>query len=214
MGTNQPIRRAAGATLTAVATLALAAGCGDHGGTDGGAGHDMGRATTAATSSVAATDSHNQADITFAQGMVPHHQQAVVMADLAATRASAAEVKALAAKIKQAQAPEIEQLNGWLTGWGAAMPSAPAGGGHDMPGMNPQMPGMMTDKDMADLKTATGAGFDRMFLQMMIRHHQGAVEMARTQQQQGKGSAVKALAARIEADQTAEITQMQALLAK
>ncbi|HEX8628694.1 MAG TPA: DUF305 domain-containing protein, partial [Catenuloplanes sp.] len=122
--------------------------------------------------------------------------------------------KALAAKIKQAQAPEIEQLTGWLTSWGAPMPSAPADGGHGMPGMNTQMPGMMTDKDMAGMKAATGAGFDKMFLQMMIQHHQGAVEMAKTEQQQGKDAAAKALAAKIEADQTAEIQQMQALLSK
>lgn len=212
MRTNHTIRRAAGVTLTAVTALALAAGCG---GTDGGAGHNMGQATTAPPSSAAAaTDRHNQADITFAHSMIPHHQQAVQMAEMAETRAGNPEVKALAAKIKQAQAPEIEQLTGWLSTWGAPMPSAPAGGGHGMPGMNTEMPGMMTDKDMAGMQAATGAGFDRMFLQMMIRHHEGAVEMAETEQQQGKDAAAKALAAKIEADQTAEITQMQALLGK
>lgn len=191
--------------------LALAAGCGG----DSGAGHNMGRATTAPASSAApGADSHNQADVTFAQSMLPHHQQAVQMAQVAETRASNPEVKALAAKIEQAQEPEIEQLTGWLTNWGAPMPSASAGGGHDMPGMNTQMPGMMTDKDMAGMKAATGAGFDKLFLQMMIRHHQGAIEMAKTEQQQGKDTAAKTLAANIEADQTAEITQMQALLSK
>jgi len=214
MRTNPPIRRAAGMSLTAVTALALAAGCGGDGGMDGGAGHNMGQATTAPASSAATTGGHNQADITFAQSMIPHHQQAVQMAEMAQTRAGNPEVKALAAKIEQAQAPEIEQLTGWLSTWGAPAPSAPAGGGHDMPGMNNQMPGMMTDKDMAAMKAATGAGFDKMFLQMMIRHHEGAIEMAKTEQQQGKDAAAKALAAKIEADQTAEITQMQALLSK
>lgn len=218
MRTNHTIRRAAGVTLTAVTALALAAGCG---GTDGGAGHNMGQATTApattaapASSAAAASDSHNQADITFAQSMIPHHQQAVEMAEMAESRASNPTVKALAATIRQAQAPEIEQLTGWLTTWGAPMPSAPPGGAHGMPGMNTQMPGMMTEKDMAAMKAATGAAFDKMFLQMMIQHHQGAVEMAKTEQQQGKDAAAKALAAKIVADQTAEITKMQALLTK
>ena len=97
------IRRATGVVAAAVAALAFAAGCSDdsHNG-----GHDAGAASpTASSTSVQPGVEHNQADIAFAQGMIPHHQQAVEMADLAETRAGAG-VKALAAKIKQAQAPE------------------------------------------------------------------------------------------------------------
>jgi len=206
MSTVHPLRRFAGVSVAALTAAAVLAGCGgDRSHTTGGQSGDQ----PSTTASAASSTEHNQADITFSQGMIPHHQQAVQMADLAETRATNPEVKALAATIKAAQAPEIEEMTNWLTDWGAAPPSMP---GHDMGGDTPTMPGMMTEQDMTSLETATGAAFDRMFLQMMIEHHQGAVQMAATEQQQGQNPGAKALAAQIQTSQSAEIAQMQTLL--
>lgn len=215
MRTNLQIRRALGITLSTLTAVAVT-GCGGDAGHDAaapaGGGHNSTTAP-ATTSSSAATESsaHNKADATFAQSMILHHKQAVEMADMG-DKASNAEVKALAAKIKSTQQPEIETMSSWLSAWGEPMPSE-AAGGHGMPGMSDsEMPGMMTDKDMAALKNATGAAFDKMFLDMMIEHHQGAVQMADIQQQQGQNADAKALAATIRTDQSAEIKQMETLL--
>ena len=149
----------------------------------------------------------NGADVAFATDMISHHRQAVEMADLAATRAESAEVKALAAQIKAAQAPEIQMMSGWLTTWKIPVPEEM--GGMDMSGT---MPGMMSTEDMDKLKNSSGAEFDQMFLTMMIAHHQGAIEMAKPEQADGNSSEAIALAKKIEAAQTAEIATMQGLL--
>lgn len=186
--------------VTATAVLALAAGCGgdDIGGMDHGSG--SGAQTTAAPSGSSST--FNVADVSFAQNMIVHHQQAVEMADLAATRAANTEIKTLATQIKAAQQPEIDKMTGWLTAWG--QPSVPAGGhgGHSMPGM-------MSTGDMDKLKGASGAAFDKHFAQMMIDHHNGAIEMAREVQKNGSNADVRKLAADIEKTQQAEVTTLQ-----
>jgi len=173
--------------------------------------HDMGSMTsTTATPSASAgtgtpaTGAHNDADVAFSTGMIPHHAQAVTMADMAATMATNADVKTLAATIKAAQAPEINQMSGWLTGWGQPVPDTTMGG------MN-MGDGMMTDAEMSQLGKATGAAFDRMWLQMMIKHHQGAVAMAKTELRSGSNADAKKLAEAIITSQTAEITKMQEL---
>jgi uncharacterized protein (DUF305 family) len=190
--------------VTATAVFVLAAGCGgdDMGGTDHGSGSDS-QSTAAASSSAAA---FNDTDVTFAQNMIVHHQQAVEMADLAPTRAASAEVKALATQIKAAQQPEIDKMTGWLTAWGKpVMPAGGHGGGHSMPGM-------MSTQDMDKLKAANGAAFDCQFAQMMIEHHKGAIEMAKEVQTKGSNPDGKKLAADIEKTQQAEIATMQKLL--
>ncbi len=199
------LRRAALAT-GALGLALLAGGCGAHG-TDHGT---TGAATSAAAPRSGAT--FNATDVTFATDMIPHHRQALDMAGVAQSKAATPEVKALADRIAKAQEPEIATMSGWLTAWGAPVPS-PGAMHHDM-GDKVQMPGMMTDQEMQALSRASGKDFDAMFLQMMIKHHQGAVEMARTEQAQGQDAAAKQLAAKIEADQTAEIAEMQRLLAK
>ena len=141
--------------------------------------------------------------------MIGHHRQAVMMASLAPERASSAAVKALAAKIQAAQQPEINTMSGWLRAWGKQVPADTMD--HGMAGQQ-DMPGRMTEAEMDDLNGATGTGFDTMFLTMMIKHHQGAVEMAQTEQQKGRNTAAKALAAKIVKDQTAEISTMRSLL--
>ncbi|WFE27003.1 DUF305 domain-containing protein [Solwaraspora sp. WMMD791] len=207
MHANRPLSGFSVAAAAAIAVAALATGCGD------ATSHDGGHTTSpsaAAGSSPAAL--HNQADISFAQGMIPHHQQAVEMAEVASSRAGDPQVKALAADIAAAQGPEIETMTTWLTEWGAPLPTEdpdPHGGAH---GEAHDMPGMMTGQEMAALADAEGDQFDRMFLEMMIRHHEGAVEMAAIEQQQGRHPAAKALAEKIHADQTSEIALMRDLL--
>lgn len=102
---------------------------------------------------------HNAADITFAQQMIPHHQQAVAMAQPAADRAANGEVKQLAARIQGAQDPEITQMQAFLTAWAAtaAAPPGDLGGMHDMGGTMAAMPGMMSDDQMSQLRHATEA---------------------------------------------------------
>jgi uncharacterized protein (DUF305 family) len=151
---------------------------------------------------------HNKADVTFAQEMIPHHEQAVEMAKLATTRAQSAEVKQLASDIEAAQGPEIETMTGWLKGWGEDVPMAGMSHGDTM-----DMPGIMTTAQMNDLMAATGMQFDQMFLTMMVAHHQGAIEMAKDEQAHGSAGDAVALAKKIESAQAAEITMMQGMLA-
>lgn len=159
--------------------------------------------------SIPASAGFNAADVQFAQMMIPHHAQAIEMADLAATRANDPELKALAAQIKAAQQPEIDTMNGWLKEWG--QPSAQPGG-HNMPSMGPSMPGMMSEEDMNKLKAASGADFDRQFTRMMIAHHNGAIQMARDATRNGSNPAVIQLAIAIEQAQTSEVAQLQKIL--
>lgn len=155
---------------------------------------------------------HNDADITFAQEMIPHHEQAIRMAALADARAESREVKDLAADIKSAQDPEIETMTGWLESWGEDVPDGGMSDmGHDDMSSD-EMPGMMSDDEMGDLMGTSGPGFDRMFLTMMIEHHEGAIEMANTEQSEGTFPDAIELAEDIESSQTAEIQTMRGLL--
>jgi len=104
----------------------------------------------------------------FAQMMIPHHRQAIDMSLLAQTRTTNPEILALADAIRSAQGPEIDQMSRWLTNAGASMDM-----GHSM-----HMDGVLSDDDMSALDRASGAEFDRLFLQGMIGHHQGAITMA------------------------------------
>jgi len=190
----------------------LLSGCGGNNDRDANRAIGVGQPTTPATPSPTAT--FNSADVSFATQMIPHHRQAIEMAQMAEQRASNAKVKQLAVRIKQAQDPEIATMSGWLRQWGQLVPSPSTGhGGHGGQG-GQDGPGMMSDQEMSDIESASGTDFDRMFLQMMIRHHQGAVEMADNEQQQGQNPEAKQLAEKIASDQTAEINEMQDLLTK
>ena len=162
--------------------------------------------SSAADSTVPASSTIDDADIAFAQGMIPHHSQAVEMAALALTQSTNPAILDLAARIQGAQDPEIEQMRGWLTTWGQEEMAA------DMEGMDHGLPeGMMDDSELATLSEATGPAFDALFVDMMIRHHQGAIAMAKTVLNDGGDADVRALAEAIIAAQEAEITEMQAL---
>ena len=146
-----------------------------------------------------------QADVMFTQQMIPHHQQAVDMADIALdpTHQASAEVRDLAARIKSAQTAEIVDMRAWLAEWGAA-----SDGGH---GDHMAM-GMMSGADLSALDQAKGAAFDRLWLTGMIAHHEGALMMASHIAARGDDPRVHKLAASIDQSQTAEIREMKELL--
>jgi len=150
------------------------------------------------------------ADIAFATDGIPHHAQAVEMANMALAQATDAKVKAVALKIKAAQGPEITQMTGWLKGWGAPVPAT--AGGHEMSGMGGKAEGMASAQEMTDLRRATGAAFDRMWLRSMVRHHEGAVAMARTELKMGTNPEARKLAQAIIDGQSAEIAEMKSIL--
>jgi uncharacterized protein (DUF305 family) len=197
-------RLAIPAAVLAAALVTAACGSSDT------AAHDMSSMSSMPTVSSApattAVADHNDQDVKFAQMMIPHHRQAVEMAQLAEKRASSSKVKELAAQIAAAQEPEIQTMSGWLTSWGMRVPS-----GDSMP-MDHDMPGMMSDTDMKKLEGLTGAAFDKTFLEMMIQHHEGAISMAKKEQSNGAYEPAKQMAASIISSQSAEIDTMKQLL--
>lgn len=141
-------------------------------------------------------------DTMFAQMMIPHHEQAVEMSELAKTRSSNPDVLALAQQIHDAQAPEIELMQSWLAD----------GEEVDMMDHDMGMGGMLDETDMATLEAATGAQFDKLFLEGMIAHHEGALQMTELILDSNNED-VKTLGENIVAGQTAEIAAMKAMLA-
>lgn len=154
----------------------------------------------------------NDADLAFVRDMIPHHQQALEMARMAAQGTDDPEILQLAAKIEAAQDPEIEQMTGWLEAWGDDAPPTSMDHGDMGHGTGEEMPGMMTAEEMAELDGLQGTNWERMFLAMMIRHHEGAIEMARAQLSDGQHPDVTALAEQVVTDQEAEIEEMTTLL--
>ncbi|SFF22362.1 DUF305 domain-containing protein [Blastococcus tunisiensis] len=152
----------------------------------------------------------NDVDVTFARDMVPHHRQAIGMARLAEGRAADPRVLDLADRIEAAQEPEIGILTGLLAEWGAGGGGGHMGGGMGHPGDDPG--GMMSPEDMHGLMAASGAEFDRLFLEQMIDHHSGAVRMAETVLSDGRNTELSGLAETIRDAQTAEIAEMEQLL--
>lgn len=141
----------------------------------------------------------------FLQMMIPHHEQAVEMSALAPSRTQNAAVLKLASQIEAAQGPEIAQMKSWLTEWNEPLTMdgmADHGGGS----------GMMTPEQIGALGQASGAAFDKLYLEDMIAHHEGAVEMAQQELDSGENSQVKALAQAIIDGQTKEINEMKQML--
>lgn len=160
-----------------------------------------------ATSTPAASSTFNSADETFTMGMIAHHQQAIEMADMLLGKEGVDErVTNLALNIKDAQGPEIDTMNAWLKEWGVV--SGDTGG---MDGMD-HSGGMMSDEDMTALQNAAGAEASTLFLKQMTQHHQGAIEMAQQELDNGENPDALALAQKIIDDQTAEIATMQSIL--
>ncbi|MFP8960409.1 DUF305 domain-containing protein [Streptomyces nanhaiensis] len=215
MTAHRFVLRRAALAVTAAAAAAVLTACGSQESSPAGHGGHGGK-PTADASAPASAGSHNAADVSFAQGMIPHHRQAVVMADMAGTRAASQEVKDLAAEIRKAQDPEIETMSGWLESWGEQVPPETEGmdgtdhSGHGSHGMS----GMMTPEEMSELEKSSGKAFDTAFLEMMIEHHKGAVTMAEDQKENGSYGPAKAMADDIITAQNAEIDTMEKLLGR
>ena len=190
-----------------IASVIALAGCaGTSGTTPASSMPGMGQTGMGMSSSSApAASDHNAADTMFTQGMIPHHAQAVEMSDMMLKKQGMdARITALATKIKAAQAPEIEQMTGWLKTWNEPAQMA---SGHGMGD------GMMGDDDLKRLDTAQGSEAAKLFVTGMIAHHQGAVTMATTEISQGRSPDAIQLSKAIVTSQTAEIKEMQDLLA-
>jgi uncharacterized protein (DUF305 family) len=153
---------------------------------------------TGCASTPKASSEFSAADIKFAEEMIPHHEQAILMADIALANSASDEILALARDIKAAQAPEIEEMGSWE-------------GVRASTHMGHTMDGMLSDEEIQQLRDSEGATFDRLFLEGMIAHHQGAVKMA--QKVVGsKSMKVADLAAAIIDAQEKEIAFMQELI--
>ncbi|MFD8501263.1 DUF305 domain-containing protein [Streptomyces sp. NPDC059687] len=200
-------RRIAAAGVVAAGALLLSACSSDSNDSNdmGSMNHGSSHSSSPAATATATAAAYNDADVHFAQMMIPHHEQAVEMAKLADGRAADSEIKNIASKIEKAQDPEIKTMTGWLQSWGK--PTAMG----DMPGMD-MGDGMMSEKDMKELEAMKGTEFDKMFAQMMIDHHNGAISMAKTEQKDGKNADAVKMAGDIGTGQSAEVTQLQSIL--
>ncbi len=195
------IRPAATAALTLTVLLTLTGCVGNTGSDDGMEGMDHG-GSSSAPADIADV---NDVDIMFATMMKEHHAQAIDMSDVLLSKQGVDErVVALAEEIKAAQGPEIEKMDRWLDDWGAD-DSSMEGMDHDG--------GMMSEDDMRALEDASGADAGRLYLEQMIEHHEGAVDMAQDEADNGKNVDAVTLAETIIAAQTDEIATMKEILA-
>jgi len=165
----------------------------------GNSGAPMDHSGHGSTSEEKSSSQYSADEIMFAQMMIPHHEQAVTMSELALSNTTTADIVALATAIRDAQAPEIIQMQSWIDGKSESHM-------HDM-----EMGGMLSDAELAELAELKGAAFDQMFLTAMIAHHEGALDMVEMIND-STNSEVKTLAANIVQSQSAEIEAMKALL--
>jgi uncharacterized protein (DUF305 family) len=151
-------------------------------------------------------------DVTFMQGMISHHAQAVEMVALIATRTTRDDLRLLGRRIDESQIDEIRLMRRWLESRGQPLPELDAPHLHGAAGM----PGMLSDEEMRRLAEANGPAFDRLFLELMIKHHEGALIMVRDlfAANGGQDSDIFAFASDVDADQSAEIGRMRALLSE
>lgn len=172
-------------------------------------------ASTVGPDDVQVEDPWNHADVAFLQMMIPHHAQAMAMSELATTRAADPQVLRLAERIHAAQRPEILAMAGWLEERDVEVPRAaedPAAYDHGAHGHN-EMTGMLSPEEMAALKRASGPRFDRLFLEGMIRHHEGAIAMAEDVSRDGAHVRVTEIASDVMVTQQDEIEIMRGMLA-
>jgi uncharacterized protein (DUF305 family) len=201
------MRRVFNAAGLSVAALLTVAACGN-------APTGSQPAAGAPPPATSAASAHAAADVAFAQQMIPHHRQAIAMAELAPTRAASPKVRDLATQTRNDQGREIATMTSWLQDWHATPAKNEPGGGSAMGGMDrAARTGMLSNQQMSQLVNSSGPAFDRLFLQLMIAHHQGAVQMATTELSTGRNPDAKNLAAAIQRGQTAQIATMRRLLA-
>ena len=154
---------------------------------------------------------HTAADVRFMHGMLAHHAQALEMTALRAERSSSEDLRLMALRIELSQADEIKMMQEWLKARGEPLPDAHA----DHAGHGALMPGMLTPEELARLRAAAGAGFDRLFLELMIKHHLGAIQMVDelfATAGAGQESDMFAFASDVVDDQRIEIERMAAML--
>jgi uncharacterized protein (DUF305 family) len=154
---------------------------------------------------------HTAADVRFMQGMIAHHAQAVEMTELLSTRTSSDAMRKLGERIQVSQTDEIKMMEHWLSTRGEEVPSAHAH--HMMGGM--LMPGMLTQEEMDRLAASRGSEFDRLFLDGMIKHHEGALVMVKdlfATSGAGQDADIFAFASDVDADQRMEIDRMRGML--
>lgn len=152
-----------------------------------------------------------EADVRFMHGMIGHHAQALEMIELLRTRTESDDIRKLALRIELSQADEIRMMQDWLKSRGQSLPDPHA---HHMDGAK-LMPGMLSAGEMASLAAARGREFDRLFLELMIKHHEGALVMVRelfASEGAAQESEIYAFASDVEADQAMEIARMRAML--
>lgn len=158
--------------------------------------------------------SRSDADVAFMQGMVGHHAQALAMTALLTTRTRRDDMRLLGLRIETSQRDEIAQIQRWLRNHHESVPDADPGHAHH--GSAPAaMPGMLTEAEMAQLAATAGADFDSLFLQLMIRHHQGAITMVERlfgTNGAAQESEIYRFATDVDGDQRAEIARMRQLL--
>jgi uncharacterized protein (DUF305 family) len=174
-----------------------------------GAPGESSRVVTAAEATDLSKVQHTAADVSFMQGMIGHHAQAIEMVDLLQTRTANADMKKLALRIQVSQEDEIKMMRDWLERRGQEAPGEHA---HHTGAL---MPGMLTPEEMARLAAAKGPAFDRLFLEFMIKHHAGALTMVEqlfSSPGAGQESDIFAFASDVEADQRMEIERMAGML--
>jgi uncharacterized protein (DUF305 family) len=191
-------------TAVTLLVAALLAGC--------GAGEWGGRPMSGdpgpGTSATATTADHGRADVMFSAMMIPHHEQAVEMAAMVPSRSEDPDLRTLATAVREAQQPEIEQMQAWLREWGVA----PAGDMSDHMG-HMGMDGMLSAAELDELEGLSGTTFERAWLEGMVRHHEGAIDMAEQVLEDGVHEPTRQLARTVITTQSAEITQMREMLA-
>ena len=191
------IPHVAGVLTAAAAAGLLLTGCGHKTGSTPAPAPPAARSVPATS----APPQHNQADVVFLQNMVVHHTQAITMCQIARNQASAAQVKDLAARIEAEESPQIQQMNALLTEWAIPAPATTGGTAPTSGVGHGQLPGLVS-----------GAGFDRAFLEMMVIHHQDAVDMSQIELAQASNPATRNLAQLITSADQAQISEMQTLL--
>lgn len=160
------------------------------------------------------TVEHTAADVDFVRHMLGHHEQAIIMTDLVEERTDDESVRLLAERMAVSQEDEMDQMQAWLRDRGEPVFDLESGGGHADHGQGDLMPGMLTDKQLAELGAATGEEFSRLFLEYMIMHHEGAITMVEDLWAAEGGQEVQVgdLARHVESDQRIEITRMRGML--
>ncbi|AFM18572.1 hypothetical protein Mycch_3846 [Mycolicibacterium chubuense NBB4] len=206
MMSKRGVLAGAGAVGATLALLLTGCSSSSNDANSGSAGHQHEPTSQPAEGATA----HNDADVSFATNMIPHHEQAIVMSDIILGKQGIDQrVVALANQIKAAQGPEITTMRQWLTDWGT-----PASGheGHDMGGGMHGAMGMMTDQQLQQLRDAQGVDAARQFLSGMIAHHEGAVTMAQTEVGSGRSAPAVSLAQNVIKTQQREIDEMKQIL--